>query len=35
MPLLEARERLVYRRYARWWADLPVVEKRVLGTWAG
>ncbi len=32
---LTNRERFVYRRYARWWADLPVVEKRILGAWPG
>jgi hypothetical protein len=33
--LLDARERLVYRRYARWWAELPVVESEVLAGWPG
>jgi hypothetical protein len=30
LPLLAAREPRAYRRYDRWWADLPAAEVRVL-----
>jgi Winged helix DNA-binding domain len=31
LALLARRERTIYRRYWRWWADLPAAEIRVLG----
>ena len=31
LAFLDGRERLIYRRYAHWWAALPAAEVRVLG----
>jgi hypothetical protein len=31
VAFLADREPTVYRRYGRWWADLPAVEVRLIG----